>query len=376
MPEHKILLVDDEPRVLSALSRRLSLDFDVTAFENPVEALKYINSGADISVIVADMRMPEMSGLELLQASQKCRPKIKRIMLTGNSDQKTAIDAINQGNVYRFLRKPCDADVVKTAIRTAIEDTEFAASSIDALALQMDNQRAPKAEKMFLSVMSEELRTPLSQVITISDTLNDQGTVLNERAKARMLRQIGESGKKALAQVDRILTFVKFQTQSIEPAKFQEVPVSEILSAIVSDARSKAGERGVSVSAEIEEATSVLSINDNVRVALVEALSNAVKFNKSGGHVSIQMIANKDRAAIRITNSGNEFDKAVLNPGNPAFRDLNFGLNRDNYGMGLGLSLIKAAAAGGGFKCDLWPRPKGGASMTFVFDCGGTSPAL
>lgn len=370
MPEHKILLVDDEPRILSALSRRLSSEYDVIAFEKPAEALSYINSGADIAVIVADMRMPEMSGLELLSASQKTRPEIKRIMLTGNSDQQTAMDAINEGNVYRFLRKPCDADVVKLAIQTAIEDSEFATTSIDALTSQMVEQREPDAEKMFLSVMSEELRTPLSQVITISDTLSDQSADLTARTKARMLRQIGESGKKALSQVDRILTFIKFQTQSVESVEYRKFEINEILMQSVNHIRSGAGERGVTVSMDIhDKGISVNSLPENIRVALNETLANAVKFNKTGGHISVQMIANNKRAAIRITNSGHQLDKAVSKNKNPVFRDVDFGLNREHYGMGLGLSLIKAAAAGGGFKCDLWPRPKGGAWMTFVFDC-------
>jgi len=368
----KVLLVDDEPRILSALTRRLSTDFDVVAFEKPAEALDYIKSSENLSVIVADMRMPEMSGLELLRASQACKPGIKRIMLTGNSDQKTAIDAINHGNVYRFLRKPCDAEVVKNAIQSAIEDTQFSEASIDELAAKMAEQRGtkPEAQNMFLSVMSEELRTPLSQVITISDTLNDRTADYTERTKARMLRQIGESGKKALCQVDRILTFVKLQSQTIVPKEFETVDIAQILKQEINSFRTEAGERDVTLSVEVEEKyIPIISLRENVKTAIRETLANAVKFNKSSGHISVQLISNGTRAALRISNSGPKLPGSKMTGEETVFKDSDFELNRENYGIGLGLSLIKTAAASGGFKCDLWPRPTGGAWMTFVFKC-------
>lgn len=370
MALRKILFVDDDPRILSAMRRRFANDFDMVTFERGKEAVSYLKSNSDISVLIADMRMPEMDGLELLRHSQEIRPKLKRIMLTGNSDQKTAVDAINEGRVFRFLKKPCDALEVKAAIDLAIEETEFANTDIGEIAKKVvANSDNADQQELFLSVMSEELRTPLSQVISISDTLTQQELPINERAKARMLRQIGEAGQIALSRIDRILTFVKFQSCRDKQLS-NDVRLDLIAAEEIARIRSMAAERNVTVSFESNmDPIKVKSLAENVRVSIREALQNAVKFNQDNGHVSVQIKANAHKSAIRITNTGRRMSERS-STSDQVFKPENAGLNRENYGMGLGMSLINAAALSGGFNYDVWPRKTGGAWLTFVFESG------
>ena len=124
----KVLLVDDEERLLSALRRRLSGDFDILTAVSGGKALELIAAEPSIAVVVADMQMPEMNGIELLKLIRERAPAIRRLMLTGNADQETAVAAINEGKVMRFLRKPCEIEDLKTALNQALADYEFQAS--------------------------------------------------------------------------------------------------------------------------------------------------------------------------------------------------------------------------------------------------------
>ena len=117
----KILLVDDESNVLDAYRRNLRKQFTISTAESGAEALETINKEGPFAVIVSDMRMPEMDGVAFLSKAKKIAPGSIRMMLTGNADQQTAIDAVNKGDVFKFLNKPCSPEEMAKALTTAIK---------------------------------------------------------------------------------------------------------------------------------------------------------------------------------------------------------------------------------------------------------------
>lgn len=116
----KILCVDDESNVLEGLERVLGESFDVTTTTNPRDALALLESGV-FAVVMSDMRMPVMSGAELLARARDAAPQTVRILLTGQADLVTAAAAVNDGAVYRFLVKPCPSDAISLALANAVE---------------------------------------------------------------------------------------------------------------------------------------------------------------------------------------------------------------------------------------------------------------
>lgn len=124
MSEAKILFVDDEPHVLSAIKRGLRNDFKVVTAEGAKEALGLLGEHK-FSVIVSDCRMPEMDGIELLARVAKTSPLSTRIMLTGNTDQETAVRAVNSGDIFKFLNKPCEVDQLRQVLKQAIRQHEL-----------------------------------------------------------------------------------------------------------------------------------------------------------------------------------------------------------------------------------------------------------
>ncbi|PLX60615.1 MAG: hypothetical protein C0630_14285 [Sedimenticola selenatireducens] len=118
----RILLVDDEPLILSGYRRGLGKQFSIDTATSGAEALELFDRTGDnpYAVVVSDMRMPEMDGVELLKRLTVSHPQAIRIMLTGNSDQQTAMDAVNQGHVFKFLTKPCSAAALREALDEAL----------------------------------------------------------------------------------------------------------------------------------------------------------------------------------------------------------------------------------------------------------------
>lgn len=118
--KEKILIVDDEPHVLQGYKRALRKRFKIDTAPGGKEALEKVTKDGPYAIVVSDMRMPGMSGLELLTTLKESVPEIIRIMLTGNADQKTAVDAVNKGEVFKFLTKPCSSEAMAETLDAAL----------------------------------------------------------------------------------------------------------------------------------------------------------------------------------------------------------------------------------------------------------------
>lgn len=107
----KILFVDDEIYILQSFKRELGFQYDLETAQSGAEGLAIIQNQGPFAVVVADFRMPKMDGVQFLTQVMKLSPDTVRIMLTGDADMQTAIDAINEGQIFRFLTKPCPPDL-------------------------------------------------------------------------------------------------------------------------------------------------------------------------------------------------------------------------------------------------------------------------
>jgi two-component system probable response regulator PhcQ len=118
---HGILLVDDEPNVISALERAL-LDEPYTIYsaESGEKGLELL-SRTKVKVIVSDERMPGMGGAEFLSRVKELHPPVVRIMLTGQASVESTMKAVNKGEIYRFLIKPWDDTELILSLRSAVE---------------------------------------------------------------------------------------------------------------------------------------------------------------------------------------------------------------------------------------------------------------
>src|ERR1700735_5369190 len=117
---NRILCVDDEPNILLAFARQLRKYEIVTAL-GPELGLKTVEEQGPFAVVVSDLRMPRMSGVQFLTKVKELSPDTVRIMLTGHGDLSAAAEAVNQGSIFRFLLKPCPTEVLSGALEAGLE---------------------------------------------------------------------------------------------------------------------------------------------------------------------------------------------------------------------------------------------------------------
>jgi DNA-binding NtrC family response regulator len=117
-----IMMVDDDPVVLESFKRGLKGEgYEIITADNSEKAIEKLKIKPDIKVIISDIKMPGMDGLELLKLMKKEYPYAIRIVLTGYADVENAIAAINQGQVYRFITKPWDIMELRIIVRLALQ---------------------------------------------------------------------------------------------------------------------------------------------------------------------------------------------------------------------------------------------------------------
>jgi response regulator RpfG family c-di-GMP phosphodiesterase len=121
----KILFVDDEVNILSGIARQQRKRFDIWTAVGGKKGLEVMKEEGPFAIVVADMNMPGMNGIEFLSEVRKCYPDTVRMMLTGNADQQTAVDAVNQGAIFRFFTKPCPAEIISDALNLAMQQYEL-----------------------------------------------------------------------------------------------------------------------------------------------------------------------------------------------------------------------------------------------------------
>ena len=145
----KVLLVDDEPNVLQGYKRHLRKKYDLELAIGGEAALEQIKSSGPFAVVVSDMQMPNISGVELLSQVRELNARTVRIMLTGNADQKTAVDAVNEGNIFRFLSKPCPPEQLAKTIDAGLEQFRLVTAEAELL-----NETLSGSVRMLTQVLS------------------------------------------------------------------------------------------------------------------------------------------------------------------------------------------------------------------------------
>ncbi|MFB2937781.1 response regulator [Aerosakkonemataceae cyanobacterium BLCC-F154] len=121
----KMLVVDDEPDNLDLLYRTFRRDFQVLKAESGIQALEVLATEGEVAVIISDQRMPEMKGTEFLSKTVPQFPDTVRIILTGFTDIEDLVDAINSGQVYKYITKPWDPLELKAVVQRATETYEL-----------------------------------------------------------------------------------------------------------------------------------------------------------------------------------------------------------------------------------------------------------
>lgn len=168
-PKLKLMVVDDEPDNLDLLYRTFRRDFKVYKANSALEALEILEQEGEMAVIISDQRMPEMNGTEFLSQTVDRFPDTIRILLTGYTDVEDLVEAINSGQVFKYITKPWSPEALKTIVQQASETYSFSKQRTLSL------RRALRRESLYNDVMSA-LRESIdysSMLQTIAQTLGE-----------------------------------------------------------------------------------------------------------------------------------------------------------------------------------------------------------
>jgi len=118
---NKVLLVDDDVNILASFARNFKLKYKVVTAQTGKEGIERLKTDGPFAVIIADYFMPGMNGVQFLSLVKQIAPDSERIMFSGQADLKISIDAINEGNIFRFLSKPCPTERLEQILASAVE---------------------------------------------------------------------------------------------------------------------------------------------------------------------------------------------------------------------------------------------------------------
>lgn len=259
----KILLVDDDPNVLSGYVRQLRYRFKVDTANGGAEGILKVRDAGPYAVVVSDYRMPLVDGLSFLCAARESSPDTVRIMLTGQAEMQTAIDAINKGGFFRFLIKPCPADVLIANIDDALRQYRLVTAektllgktlrgSIEVLTeiLSMSSpvafSRASRIEKLATGVGSQmegadlwevSCSAMLSQIgyVTLTPTLQQKVALKEEltvQEQAELKRHAGATAQllRRIPRLETVADAIRWQDARFDGAGSDEdVPVGKKL---------------------------------------------------------------------------------------------------------------------------------------------------
>ncbi|MCZ6634981.1 MAG: hybrid sensor histidine kinase/response regulator [bacterium] len=369
-----VLLVDDETEILNILRDTISTaGFQVSTKENGQAALSYL-SEHEPEVMVTDLRMPGLSGMELFQQIRECLPDLQVIILTGFGDMKSAVEALRLG-AYDYLNKPVDADRLIQVIRRASERRRLV---LENRALIQSLSEANRLKTEFLHGMSHEIRTPLGHITGFSEILESTLENLTEK-QVRYLGNIQKAAIRLLNMFDNMLEYSDLSSGGVylSPSDFL---VSGCLAKVREVYQDAAGAKSITIDIQTPENLEVHADETVCQKVLSLLLDNAIGFSPQDTTVTLNA-ESKDALDVTLASTldapGPWLHLSVSDkgPGIPAedqerifnlFEQADGSLSRQHEGTGLGLALAKNLAKIHGGALTLDSTPGEGSTFTLV----------
>ncbi|WP_075352239.1 hybrid sensor histidine kinase/response regulator [Algoriphagus marinus] len=337
-----VLYIDDEDNNLKSFRATLRKDFKIFTAIDAEEGLR-IAQEEEIHVCIADQRMPGMTGTEFFEQMVKINPDPIRILLTGYSDIASVIDAINKGEVYRFIDKPWNIEQIKNSIKNAA-DIYFMRSE-----LKDKNEKLKKLHSemnQFVYSLSHELRGPLMSISGVSKLAKMEIT------EPHVLEYFDMIDSATLKLDDFIYKMLDFYRSTKIDNKVTKIFFKEIIDQQLEAYRTKFDLSHFKINIQINQDHKFLSDDAKIRVILNNLFSNSVQFQKqTPGEkwINLTIDVTESEAVITIEDNGIGIDDKYKTEVFSLFTRA----TQKNVGTGIGLYMVKEAVEQMGGRIEL-----------------------
>lgn len=348
-----ILYVDDEADNLVVFEATFEDDFNVWTASSGPEALEMMEQRA-FPVVVADQRMPGMTGVELFELMRQRFPLAKRIMLTGYADSQAIVDAINQGRIYHFIKKPWEHDLVFSIITRAIEAHDLELSNNTLTDRLVHNDRCAALGRVAARVaheMGNQLcMLPLLEFI--EENYGDQRELMEMSSVTRKMYE------RLVELVSEVKDFVRCRHQG---ASLQVIPLSEAIQELIEFLRYDGSLSASRLTARINGTAWVRANKVNLQQVLINLIKNAAYAIRDCPDGRVALLIDRDETTAIITVADNGCGMA------PEVREHiweSFYTTKGEEGTGLGLDLVKSIVEAHDGTIDCQSAPDEGATFT------------
>ena len=338
-----ILCVDDEIDNVEALERLFRSKYKVLKAISGAEALLILDQHPEpISVILTDQRMPGMTGVQFLEHSIVTHPAAVRILLTGYTDIESIIEAVNSGQIYRYLNKPWDPVDLLATVDRAVEKFELAAQleirNAELSEALAELQRLDDAKNRFMILINHELKTPLTSLINFTSLLKE--TRLSEEQET-CVRRIEKSNNRLQSLIEDALFVVQGETgllkvnTTVFAVSVLNLQLSTEIQTLAQQKKLKTilrwGERPVRADRQL------------LQQVVNRLVHNAIKFAEDSSQILVRVELAPDRQHLRfaVYNRGPSIPAELIDKIiQPFYLDEN--VMHHAVGMGLGLTICQS----------------------------------
>lgn len=340
---YRVMIVDDQEEVVAVLKGVLALDHEVLAATSPQDALALLEQHR-VDLIVADQRMPGMSGVEMLRRSIELNPDCVRILLTAYADLDNAIDAINRGEVYRFIQKPWDPREIRTTVRQGLERLE------DHRALKERNKELSQTLSQLEKARERLLRSEKLALVgsLTAGIVHDIGNLLMCLHAVEVVELKKHQGEPQVASALGLLqrTRTEIQTMLAEvrdfaqdregPLETESIPLADVIQSAVQLAGYAPEMRKRSIQVEVGDRLSARVNATQIKQVLFNLLRNATRATPAGAEIRVELRQVEAQAEIAV------IDRGVGIPGEAMEKVWEpFYTSDPKSGTGLGLAIAK-----------------------------------
>jgi len=297
----KILLVDDSEMDLDSYQMGLShFGYTVAAVDNSIKAQEMIAKN-NYDIVISDINMELMDGLELLEAIKRDYPHIEVIMMTGYGTVENAIRAMKNG-AYEFLLKPIKLDQMGMVVGKCVEKIRM---SQELKQLREVNQRFKELKQLkdrFMTITSHELRTPVTHIKSYLDLLEDPEFSEEER------KSFFEILKKSVADLERIV-MTMFELYNVENRQLnlnlEPTQINEIVGDCLEQLSADLMQRDLAIEHNEKAHIPEIAVDAfQIKKVVMELLNNAIRFTGDGGKICISYEISTDLFVLRILDTG------------------------------------------------------------------------